>query len=324
MKRREFLALVSGLTVAWPLTPGAQQAKVARVGVLTPANSSDTLVFQAFREGLREFGYVDGKTIILDYRLAKGEVGILATLAEELVRIPVDIIVTDGTSSAYAARDATKTIPIVMGAIGDPVGSGLVASIARPSGNITGMSLRHTELSGKRIQLLKQAFPDAVRVSVLMNPTDPESGLRLHSTQEAAAGLGVQLTMLELRGPKELRALDPTVLKGMDGMVVLATATFWNERAAIIALAAAARIPAVYPEREYADDGGLIAYGANVPDNFKRAAGYVDRILRGSKPADLPIQHPSKFDFIVNLRTARALGLVPSPEFLVGINEVIE
>ncbi len=248
----------------------------------------------------------------------------MATLAEELVRIPVDIIVTDGTSSAYAARDATKTIPIVMGAIGDPVGSGLVASIARPSGNITGMSLRHTELSGKRIQLLKQAFPDAVRVSVLMNPTDPESGLRLHSTQEAAAGLGVQLTMLELRGPKELRALDPTVLKGMDGMVALATATFWNERAAIIALAAAARIPAVYPEREYADDGGLIAYGANVPDNFKRAAGYVDRILRGSKPADLPIQQPSKFDFIVNLRTARALGLVPSPGFLVGINEVIE
>ena len=130
--------------------------------------------------------------------------------------------------------------------------------------------------------------------------------------------------MLEHRGPKELRALDPTVLKGMDGMVVLATATFWNERAAIIALAAAARIPAVYPEREYADDGGLIAYGANVPDNFKRAAGYVDRILRGSKPADLPIQQPSKFDFIVNLRTARALGLVPSPGFLVGINEVIE
>ena len=322
MRRREFIA---GLVLSATMQRArAQQARLPRVGVLTPANSSDTLVFQAFREGLHEVDYIDAKTVILDYRLAKGDVGLLPKLAGELIQIPVDVIVTDGTSAAYAARDATKTIPVVMGAIGDPVGSGLVASIPRPGGNVTGMSLRHTELSGKRMQLLKQAFADAVRVSVLINPTDPESGLRLRSTQEVAAALGIQLTMLEARTPEELRGLDPPALEGMDGLIVVATATFWNERAAIIALAAAAKIPAVYPEREYADDGGLIAYGANVPDSFRRAAGYVDRILRGSKPADLPIQQPSKFDFIVNLRTARALGLMPSPAFLVGIGEVIE
>jgi ABC-type uncharacterized transport system substrate-binding protein len=324
LPRRDFIALLGYAAVVSPLTARAQQSRLPQVGVLTPANSSDTLVFSGFQDGLRELGYIDGKNILLDYRLAKGHNGLLPALAKELVRIPVDIIVTDGTSAAFAARDATRTIPIVMGAIGDPLGSRLVASIARPGGNITGMSLAHTELSGKRMQLFKQAFPNAVRIAVLINPTDPESELRLRATEKAAAIMGVQLTMLEARGPEELRALEPAALKSMDGLVILATATFWNERLTIIALAAAARIPVIYPEREYADDGGLIAYGTNVPDNFRRAASYVDRILRGTKPGDLPIQQPTKFDFIVNLRTARALGLVPSPGFLVGVGEVIE
>jgi ABC-type uncharacterized transport system substrate-binding protein len=265
-----------------------------------------------------------GKTVVLDFRLANGSVDALKGLAAELVRIPVDVIVTDSTPATRAAVDATRTIPIVIGASGDPVHFGFVASTRQPGGNVTGMTIGSETLSGKRLQLLKQAFPGIASVSVLMNPRNALAEASLSATKQAAETLGIRSAPLAASTPDELRALSAADLTSSDGLTVLPDAMFWNHRASIIAVARAARRPAVYPEREYADDGGFIAYGPNIPDSFRRAAGYVDRILRGVKPGDLPIDEPAKFDFIVNLRTARALGLAISPDFLSGANEVIE
>jgi putative tryptophan/tyrosine transport system substrate-binding protein len=243
----------------------------------------------------------------------------------ELVRTPVDVIVTDSTSGTLAAFGATRTIPIVMATTGgDPVALGLATSIARPGGNVTGMLFRSFELSGRRLQLLKDAVPTTARVTVLVNPTSAIGPAGQHATEDAGKLLGIAITPLAVSNPGELDALKPAVLTGYDGLTVVNDAMFWNNRATILALASAAHIPAIYPEREYADDGGLIAYGANVPDHFRQAAGYVDRILRGAKPGDLPINQSSKLDFVVNLRTARALGIALSPDFVSSANEVFE
>jgi putative ABC transport system substrate-binding protein len=297
---------------------------VPRVGVLTPAESDATPIFDALRKGLRDLGYVEGKSIVLDFRLARGNLDALPGLAAELIRIPVDVILADGANAARVAFDATRTIPIVVGVMGDPVGAGLVRSIPRPGGNVTGLTIRAEELSQKRVELLKQAFPKIARITVLANPKGLLAPFTLGATKDAAGTLGIEVAVLAAGTPVELGALKAADSAERDGLVVLPDAVFWNHRSTIVALAAAARLPAIYPEREYADDGGLIAYGTNVPDNFRRAAGYVDRILRGAKPGDLPIEEASKFDFLVNLRTARELGLSPSPGFLVGVGEVIE
>ena len=266
MNRRALISLIGG-AAAWPLAARAQQpAKVPRVGILSPAASETIRTLTAFRERIRELGYVEGQTIALDFRLSKGITDSLPALAAELVRIPVNVIVTESTSGTLAAFAATRTIPIVMGTTGgDPVALGLAKSLSRPGGNVTGTQFLAL-LSDKRLQLLKQAFPGAQRVAVLV----------------------------------------------------------WNNRATIIGIASRARVPAIYPEREYADDGGLIAYGPNAPEHFRLAAGYVDRILRGANPGDLPINVSSKFDFVINLRTARALQLALSPDFVSAANEVIE
>ena len=329
MRRREFMALLGGAAAAgsvMPVVPATaqQSGKVPRVGILTPAENDATPIFDAFRKAVRDLGYVDAKTIILDFRFAKGNMDALRGLAAELVRIPVDVIVIDGTSSARAAMDATHTIPIVIGVSGDPVLLGFVASIRRPGGNVTGMTIGSETLSSKRLELLKQAFPSITSVTVLLNPKNQSTSLSLGAAEQAAGVLGIRFVPLAASTPEELRALSAADLNRSDALAVLPDAMFWNHRATIIALAQAAHRPAVYPEREYADDGGLIAYGPNIPDSFRRAAGYVDRILRGAKPGDLPIDEPAKFDFIVNLRTARALGMAISPDFLSGANEVIE
>jgi putative ABC transport system substrate-binding protein len=330
MRRREFISLLAGAAAAWPLAttgPGVAQqpTKIARVGILTPAATDATPAFQAFRKGIRDFGYVEGQTIVLDFRFARGNHDALPGLAAELVRIPVDVIVTDSTSGAMAAFGATHAIPIVMATTGgDPIALGVASSIARPGGNVTGMLFRSFELSGRRLQLLKDAVPAATRVTVLVNPKSAIGPPGLRATEDAAKLLGLAITPLAVGNPEELRALEPAVLTGSDGLTVLDDAMFWNNRAKILALASAARIPAIYPEREYADDGGLIAYGANVPDHFLQAAGYVDRILRGAKPGDLPINQSTKLDFVVNLRTARALGFALSPDFISAANELIE
>ena len=328
MRRREFITLLGGAVAAGSVTlvrPGmAQQpGKVPRVGVLTLAETDATPIFDAFRKGLRDLGYVDEKAIVLDFRFAKGNIDALTGLAAELVRIPVDVIVADGTPPMRTALDATSTIPIV-GVSGDPVLLGYVASIRRPGGNTTGVSIRGEALSGKRVELLKLAFPAMASVSVLMNPKNPSASLNISAAKEAAGTLGIRFVSVGASTPDELRALSSADLAGSDELAVLSDPMFWNRRATIIALAEAARLPAIYPEREYADDGGLIAYGTNIPDCFRRVAGYVDRLLRGAKPSDLPIDEPAKFDFVVNLRAARTLGAAMSLDFLSTANEVIE
>jgi putative ABC transport system substrate-binding protein len=329
MRRREFITLLGGAAAAGSVTPvipatAQQPAKVPRIGILSPAENAETPIFDAFRKGLRDLGYVDGQTVVLDFRFAKGNLDDLPRLAAELVRIPVDVIVVDATPSVRAAVDATRTIPIVMGAAGDPVLLGFAASIRRPGGNVTGMTIRGDALSGKRVGLLKQAFPEVASISVLVNPKNVSTSLSLKATEEAARMLGIRVVPIPASTPDELLALSAAELTRGDALAVMPDAMFWNHRAAILALAQAARRPAIYPEREYADDGGVIAYGPNIPDSFRRAAGYVDRILRGANPADLPIDEPAKFDFVINSRSARALGFAISPDFLSGANEVIE
>jgi putative tryptophan/tyrosine transport system substrate-binding protein len=325
MRRREFITLLGGAAAVWPLAARAQQAaKMPRVGILSPAASETAATLTAFRDGIRDLGYIEGKTIALDFRLSNGVMDALPALAAELVRIPVNVIVTDSTSGTLAAFAATRTIPIVMGSTGgDPVVLGLAKSLSRPGGNVTGTNFL-AGLSDKRLQLLKQAFPDAQRVAALANPTAAISVSEMPKAEMAAARIGIRLVSLAASTPAELRALAPAALSGSDGLLVMPDAMFWNSRATIIDLASKARVPAIYPEREYADDGGLIAYGANVPEHFRLAAGYVDRILRGANPADLPINASSQFDFIVNLRAAHALGLALPPDFVSAANEVIE
>jgi ABC-type uncharacterized transport system substrate-binding protein len=248
----------------------------------------------------------------------------LPALAAELVDVPVNVIVTDSTSGTLVAFAATHTIPIVMAASGgDPVALGLVKSLSRPGGNVTGTYFL-AGLSDKRLQLLKQAFPGAQTVTALSNPKSAISVSEMPKAEMAAARIGMRLVSLAASTPAELRALAPAVLSGSDGLLVIPDAMFWNNRATIIDLASKARVPAIYPEREYAEAGGLIAYGANVPEHFRQAASYVDRILRGANPGDLPLNASSKFDFVINLRTAGALGLTPAPDFISAADEVIE
>ena len=324
--RCALIVLLASASFAQLRTPAVAQpsGKIARVGVLSPEESDATPAFIAFRKGLQDLGYVEGKSVVLDFRLAKGHNEVLGNLAKELAQIPVDVIVAGGTTAVRAAAGATHQIPIIQGAGGDLVAAGLAASFARPGGNITGFTIRTDEPSGKRLELLKRAFPSITRVAVILDPTSVVTERQFRATERAAATLGIRLTKLPVSTPEELAALDAHALADADGFVVLPSAMFWNRRATIIALAASARKPAIYPEREYAEDGGLATYGANIPDTFRRAAGYVNQILRGAKAGDLPIEEASKFDFLVNLRTARELGLSMSPNFLVGVGEVIE
>jgi putative ABC transport system substrate-binding protein len=326
VRRRNFI--VGGVTALAVAPAGAlaqlPSKQIPQVGILTPADNDRTPIFEAFRAGLRDHGYVEGRNIVLEFRLARGDYAALKRLAEELTKFPVDIIVTDGPASAQAAADVTHTIPIVMGVIGDPVVLGIVHSLARPGGNITGFTAMSYELSTKRVDLMRAAFPQLSAIVVLVNPLNLIEPI-FRTTAEAARGLGLAVTRVEAASPEALSTLRPEVLAPSDGaVVVLNDAMFWNHRREIIALISAARVPAIYPEREYADDGGLMAYGANVPDNFRRAADYVDRILKGAKSGDLPIQEPVRFDFVVNLRTAQSLGLTIPPSILARADEVIE
>jgi putative ABC transport system substrate-binding protein len=332
MTRRaaHFLAVALGAIVAGapPIATAQQPVKVFRIGILSPAEQTSTKIFDAFREGLRDLGYVDGQNIIIEYRLAAGDYSRLPTLASELVRFPVDVIVTDGQKSTLVAHEATRTIPIVGGVGSDPVAAGLVTSFPHPGGNVTGFSPFGAELSAKRLQLLKETIPAISRIAALWNPAgEPAEGLlALRSTEEAARALGVQLRPIEAATPEEIAAgFEAVKASGAEAVVIAPVGMFWNQRARIVALAAKYRMPAVYPEREYVDDGGLLAYGRNVPDLWRRVlAEYVDKILKGAKPADLPIQQPTRFELVVNLKTAGTLGLAIPPAILARADEVIE
>ena len=326
MRRRAFLVCLGATAFSTVENAAAQQpsrARVPIVGVLTPAESDRTAVFDALRQGFREHGYTEGRDIRLEFRLARGDYSALPRLAAELVSLPADVIVTDGdTTVAQAAIGATKTIPIVMGTSADPVAQGFVASLSRPGGNVTGFTLLTNELSVKRLELLRTAFPGADRVTVLLNPLNRGSVIDFGRLTEVAQSLRWTLVRVEAPTPDAIRSLAPGTIASP--VLVLPDAMFWNRRVDIVALMTAARAPALYPEREYADVGGLVAYGPNVPDNFRRAAGYVDRILKGASPAELPVQQPAKFELVVSLKAARSLGVDLPPTLLARADEVIE
>jgi len=324
--RRAFVACSLGL-LAWTISGSAQPAtKVPRVGILSPASSSNTPAFEAFRRGLRDLGYEEGRTITIEYGLARGNLERLPMLAGELVRLGVDIIVTDGGSSASAAASSVvpATIPVVMATSGDPVAAGLVTSFARPGGHITGLSLQSPTLESKRLDVLKALAPRATRMAVVLQPSSlPKTTLA--DLENAARVLHVELRRFDADTPADIDlAFRRLSTATVEGILCIPSAMLWNERTRVVELAGRTRLPAVYPEREYVDVGGLMSYGPNVPANFYRAATYVDKILKGARPGDLPIEEPSKFELIVNLKAARTFGLAIPSSLLARADQVIE
>ena len=309
-----------------PLAAEAQQqGKVPRIGILTPASEASTPLWEAFRQGLRELGYVEGKNIVLEYRFAAGQNERLPALAAELVRLKVDLLVTDGTLAARVAKDATGTIPIVMASSAAPIEAGVVASLARPGGNVTGLSVMAPELGRKRLEILKEVLPHVSRIAVLWAAGNITQPSQLREIEATARVLSLQLHPQQVHNPDELDGAFATMTReGAEACITLADAVLWNHRTRVVELAAQHRLPAMFPEREFADAGGLIAYGPSVPDGFRRAAVYVDRILKGTKPADLPVEQPSKFELLINLKTAKALGLTIPPAILFQADKVLQ
>ena len=282
-------------------------------------------LYGAFRQRLRELGYVDGQNIAFEVRSAEGRAERLPDLAADLVRLKVDVIVAGGTPAPLAAKRATTAIPIVMASAGDPVGSGLVASLARPGGNVTGLSLLVPELGGKRLQLLKEVVPGVSRVAVLWNAANPYPVLVWRQTEAAARALGVHLQSLDVRGPDDLEGAFAAATRGRAGaLITVEDPLTFGQRKRIVDFAARARLPAMYGFREFVDAGGLMSYAASLADLSRRAATYVDKILKGAKPADLPVEQPTKFELVINLKTAKALGLTIPPSVLIRADQVIQ
>ncbi len=328
MPRRSFMAMIAGGLLAAPLAAESQQAgKVYRIGVLLGGSQPDTLLVQeAFRQGLRDLGYVEGRNIHIEYRFAEGRFDRFPQLAAELVRVKVDVIFAPGTAGAQAAMKSTATIPIVIATAGNPAGDRLIGSFARPGGNVTGLTmLAGPELGGKYLELLKEAAPRVSRVAVLWNPlTAPHTAL-LKEAGTAARALGLDLQPVSARQPDEIEGAFAAMSGARaDGLVVLPDAIFLNLRARIAGLASKSRLPAMYGFREEAEAGGLMSYGASLPELIRRAAGYVDRILKGAKPADLPVERPTRFELVINLKTAKALGLTIPQSLLLRADEVIQ
>ena len=326
------LALVAVLAVsllAAPLAADAQQAgKVPRIGFLGVTSPSDRPpLLDAFRQGLRELGWVEGQNIVIDYRYAEGRVGRLTDLAAELVRLKVDLIIgSNGTQVATAAKNATETIPIVMIFVRDPVRNGLIASLARPGGNVTGVSgSAGLEMFAKQLELLKETVPKIRRVAILSNPANAYHQLAIREVNVAARSLGVQLQLLEARGPNEFDGAFAAMAKERVGaLLVLSDATFSPHQTRLADLAARSRLPAAYGVRESVEAGGLMSYGPSFLDLHRRAATYVDKILKGAKPAELPVEQPTKFELVINMKTAKALGLTIPQSVLLRADHVIE
>ena len=320
------LILALGLPLATSPSEAQQAANFARIGYLAVNGTADRS--QAFRQGLRDFGYVEGRNVLIEYRDAEGKPERLPALAADLIALKVQVIVAATTVAALAATQATRTVPIVVAIASDPVTSGLVTSLARPDGNVTGLSILNTELVGKRLELLTQVVPGVSRVAVLRHPgTSGERAEKevLTRAGEAARALGLRLQIVEARGPADFDRAFVDMRSGRAGaLTVLVSAVFVNERRRLVDLAARNRLPAVYPWREYVDVGGLMAYGPNDSDLYRRAASYVDKILKGAKPADLPIEQPTKFDLVINLKTAKTLGLTIPQSLLVRADEIIQ
>ncbi len=330
MKERAavIIALAFGILVLSVSSDAQQPGKVARIGFLgntPPTTPEGRHLLDAFLQGLRERGYVEGKNVAIEYRWAEGKLDRLPELAAQLIRLKPDVIVATGMPAPLALKHATATIPIVMAAAGDPVGSGLVDSLARPGGNITGLSILTPELGGKRLQLLKEVVPGIFRVAVLWNAGNPYAALVVREIEVAARTLGVQLQSLELRGPDDFDGAFGVAIRGRAAAVITVedplTVAY---RARVVDFASKNRLPAMYGVREFVDAGGLMAYGPSLSDLFRRSATYVEKILKGAKPADLPVEQPTKFEFIINLKTAKALGLTIPRSILIRADEVIQ
>ncbi len=330
MDRRVFLSTLAGGLLAAPLAAEAQQAaKVARIGYLSPNLAASPHAPEAFRQGLRDLGYVEGRNVVIEYRDAEGKPERLPALAAELVALKVDVIVTaGGTLPALAAKQATRTLPIVFIGAADPVTSELVTSLARPGGNVTGLSILAPELVGKCLEQLKQAVPGVSRVAVLWQPGAMDERTEkdmLKAADIAARALGMRLHVVEARGPVDIdRAFADMTRARAGALTVLGSAMLFAERRRLADLAAKNQMPAVFPRREWVDAGGLMFYGPNAADLFRRAATYGDKILKGAKPADLPVEQPTKFELVINLKTAKALGLTVPQLLLARADEVIE
>jgi putative tryptophan/tyrosine transport system substrate-binding protein len=325
IRRREFVALVGGAVGTWPLAACAQQReRMARIGVLWPGAPPDKWD-EAFRQGLRAHGYVEGRNILLEYRWAEGNQERLPILAQELARLPRDVIVTLSARAILAVKEATTSIPIVFAGTSDPVRTGFVASLARPGGNLTGLSLMAADLAGKRLELIKSVVPGASRIAMLWNASDQGMAIRVEQAQLAAPAVHVTLLSPELRTLADLENAFVTLTRDRpDALLVFVDPFTVAHRRRIVDFAAANRLPAIYEDRVFADAGGLMSYGPSIEDICRRAATYVDKILKGAKPGDLPIEQPTKFELIINLKTAKALDLEVPLQFQQLANEVIE
>jgi putative ABC transport system substrate-binding protein len=324
MRRREFITLLSG-AAAWPLAARAQQPKMPTIGFLGPTTPSAASQWvAAFTQRLFELNWVEGRTVAIEYRWAEGRSERYAEIAAEFGRLKVGVIVTGGTEAVVAAKQVTSVIPIVFGTAGDPVATGLVASLARPGGNVTGLSNQSADLPGKRLEILRELVPGLHRLAILANVGSLIGVLEMGEVQAAARTFGLEVATLEIRRAEDI-ALAFERLKGhADALYVVTDPLAITNRVRINTLALAARLPTMHGIRDYIDAGGLMSYGTNIPNLFRRAADYVDKILRGTKPGDIPVEQPTQFELIINLKTAKALGLRVPPSLLARADEGIE
>jgi putative ABC transport system substrate-binding protein len=326
MKRRAFIAILGGVT-AWPLTARAQQppAKLPTIGFLgaaTPAVANQWVA--AFERRLQELGWIQGRTVAIEYRWAEGQGDRYSEIAAEFVRLKVDVIVTWAAAPTLAAKQATVLIPIVFAGQTDPVGAGVVPSLARPGGNVTGLSLQQTDTTDKRLEILREAVPHLRRLAVVANVVAPGALLEMRKVQKTAEAVGLEVTALEIRQAEEIAPAIEDLKGRADALYVATDPLLFTNRIRFNTSALGARLPTIYGSREYVDSGGLVSYGPNWTGLFRRSADYVDKILRGTKPGDIPVEQPTKFDLIVNLKTAKALGVEFSPSLLARADEVIE
>ena len=324
-KKLTSLALYAMLFALCFPAEAQQPTKVPRIGFLFAGAPSAVMGrIKAFRQGLQERGYVEGKNIVIEYRYGEGKLDRMLPLATELVHLKVDVIVTGGPTDTRAAKQATTILPIVMAQDSDPVGSGFIASLARPGGNITGLSTLSPEISGKQLDLLKEILPKISRVAVVGNSIEPGNAETLKETQLAAGGFGVQLQYLDVRGPEDIEIAFSAIKKDRaNALIVLRNPVTSTHRKQVIDLAAKNRVPAMYVSPEWVDAGGLMSYAPNADDNFRRAAIYVDKILKGAKPADLPVEQPTRFELVINLKTAKQIGFTIPPNVLARADKVI-
>jgi len=325
MRRREVITLLGG-AVVWPLCVRAQQPKPPSIGYLGATTAaSERLRTDAFVQRLSELGWIEGRTVAIEYRWGEGRTERFPEIAAELVQLRVDIILVTSTAAALACKQATAVIPIVFPLAGDPLGTGLVASLARPGGNVTGLSNQAADLAGKRLEILRKVAPGLHRLAILANVEYPGRISEIADTQRAARTLGLDVTVFEVRLAEDIAPVFENMRKGRaDALYVLGDTLMNSNRARISTLAVSARLPSICVAREYVEAGALISYGANIPNLFRRAAELVDKILRGAKPGDIPVEQPTKFDLVINLKTAKALGLVIPNPLLALADEVIE